>query len=77
MSHTHIYNRLLFQGISGTQNYCFIEVRTTKQGLQQLCTGCAGGADVEQTCESMRDQNFASGRWGQTIDDLNDQCRPE
>lgn len=52
---------------SGDEDCCFVEIRETKQKLQQLCTGCK----AKQACEDNRDENF-EGINSQTY-----QCRPD
>lgn len=52
---------------SGDEDCCFVEIRETKQALQQLCTGCK----AKQACEDNRDENF-EGYNSRTY-----QCRPD
>jgi len=51
---------------NGDKDCCFVEVRETKQALQQLCTGCKS----KNSCENLRDENFTS------LPGARDQCRP-
>lgn len=55
----------------GDQDCCFVEIRETKQKLQQLCTGCKH----KQACEDNRAENFAVDD-GTTIS-AHDQCKPD
>merc|ERR1712176_859006 len=51
----------------GDKDCCFVEVRETRQKLQQLCTGCKD----KNACVNLRDENFVGKpKW------MN-QCKPD
>lgn len=54
----------------GEANSCFYEVREVQGSLKQLCTGCKQ-ADA---CAALQGENF---RDVNSVDSLNDQCRPD
>jgi hypothetical protein len=58
----------------GEKDCCFVELRETKDKLQQICTGCK----AYQACHDLKRQNFVwSDSKGITTHEMpHDQCRP-
>jgi len=54
----------------GDKDCCFVEIRETKQKLQQLCTGCKD----KTACEDNRAENFKDPS---AVNYLLDQCKPD
>jgi len=57
----------------GDEDCCFVEIRTTGQKLQQLCTGCKD----KTACQDNMMENFGTMTPGSAPMDNDDQCRPE
>merc|ERR1712176_163424 len=53
----------------GDKDCCFVEVRETRQKLQQLCTGCKD----KKACLTLRDENFVTSNIGRFMH----QCKPD
>jgi len=54
----------------GDKDCCFVEIRETKQKLQQLCTGCKD----KTACEDNKAENFVDPA---AVNYLLDQCKPD